>query len=564
MQGPLTTHGRPFAHAIVQQGFRDEVRADLRGKPIVIEQEDDAFTRLGLCWAVRDRALGSRIEGKADCMSFLNALVRHLEDDLITGLRDFSRTAMLDLLLRNHERALVDRDHWRRTSAAMIGLHGETPETYRTIAEHEFKLNAVFQATRILVEMAICECPLGEGHRPGKLDLALLMAKAGMLFEVGGWSDAIRWDMMQPELRLTPLGDVHANFDFHEEVVLPHARVTAENRITDAAASYAEHLQVRPPEISVAHRVEPEFAEAWTEQFGATIDQTRIFIDFVENLGATAKKAVLTLPLSRFRSIEAAGQKLEDDIAAKLLDALVLRTRHAWRDAPEGFDAKDLDPWRFRRRLSILRRPLLQIDNEPDPTIIVAPGMIRDGFMYMMANFHSGGFADHQLSPKMVRWKARMANSRGAAFTRDVAAALDAAGWQTATEVAVTKLMGRGFDRNYGDVDVLAWRATDGRVLAIECKDVQYRKTYGEIAEQLADFRGETRSDGKHDYLKKHLLRMDILGGDLDAVSRFTGVTPLTAVESHLMFRHPVPMEFALRTMAGKVTVSHFDKVKDI
>src|SRR3546814_11244252 len=98
------------------------------------------------------------------------------------------------------------------------------------------------------------------------------------------------------------------------------------------------------------------------------------------------------------------------------MDALTLVTRPHWRDIPEGFDAKDIHPWRFRRRLSMLRRPLLQIDEGADPTIIVSPGMIRDGFLYIMSNLYRGDFPDQQLSPKMRRWKARRADERGAAF----------------------------------------------------------------------------------------------------------------------------------------------------
>src|SRR3546814_4868039 len=86
--------------------------------------------------------------------------------------------------------------------------------------------------------------------------------------------------------------------------------------------------------------------------------------------------------------------------------------------------------------------------------------MIRDGFLYIMSNLYRGDFPDQQLSPKMRRWKARRADERGAAFSQDVAAALKAAGWEAATEVALTKLLGQGFGRN-GDVDVLAWRSEE-------------------------------------------------------------------------------------------------------
>jgi hypothetical protein len=60
-------------------------------------------------------------------------------------------------------------------------------------------------------------------------------------------------------------------------------------------------------------------------------------------------------------------------------------------------------------------------------------------------------------------------------------------------------------------VHVLAWNKSTGRVLAIECKDLQYRKTPGEIAEQLSDFRGEVDARGKRDYLRKHLDRMELI-----------------------------------------------------
>ena len=95
-------------------------------------------------------------------------------------------------------------------------------------------------------------------------------------------------------------------------------------------------------------------------------------------------------------------------------------------------------------------------------------------------------------------------------------------GWHAEVEVKVTKLLRRGFGKDHGDVDVLAWR-DNGRVLAIECKDVQFRKTLGEMAEQLSDFRGEIRSNGKRDELCKHLDRMEVIGQHPPLVAAYIG-----------------------------------------
>ena len=558
--GDQARHG----HAFAVRGFRDLVRPDLRGRVVTISLEDDALMRLGLGWSVRDRAAGARLAGDEECRPFLNALVRRLEDDLVADLRRFDRRSMLQALLRNHELAVFDRDLWQRTSAAMIGLHGSSPDTVSTITDHEMKLNAVFQGTRILIEIALCECPLDTGLRPAPLDLSLLTAKAGLLVHVGGWSDAMRWGLMRPELRITPLGDVHADLGFLDEIFMPHGRFMSESRIAGAVEAYAENMRDRPVEASVAHRLDPVFADAWEEQFGATFDQTRTLIEFIEGLGEEAGKAMIAIPRSRLNRVEVAGQRLDDAVAARLVDLFTLATRPSWREPPDGFPDRDRHPWRYRRRLSPLRRPLLRIDDAADPTILVAPGMVRDAVAYMLGNYLRGDFPDYQLSPKMKAWTKRSGGERGTVFAKEVAAALAEAGWRTEIEVKVTKLLSRGLDRDYGDVDVLAWRPDTSRVLIIECKDVQFRKTFGEIAEQLADFRGDKRENGKPDLLLKHLDRMDVIRRHLDAVSRFTEMPALADVESHLMFRHPVPMEFALKRLAEKVTVSRFDRIDGI
>lgn len=395
------------------------------------------------------------------------------------------------------------------------------------------------------------------------LDLTLLMAKAGLLAEIGGAPYAIHWDLMRPEIKIAPLGDVLANYDYVDDIVAPHGRLFNENLISDAVESYADNMEALPalPVGSVEDRLNPLFAEAWREQFGASVDETRAFVDFIENIGFVEEKATIAIPRSRLRGIEGVEGALDDMVAARLVDAMTLRSRSSWRETPSGFKDKDRFPWLLRRRLSFLRRPLLQLDEADDPTLLIAPGAVRESFAYTIHSFYRGNFHDDQLSPKMLKWKAKTAGERGTIFAKKVAEALSGDGWQTRVEIKVTELLGRGFDRDHGEVDVLAWRGADRRVLIIECKDVQFRKNIGEIAEQLADFRGEIRPNGKRDELRKHLDRMDIIRAHLNAVSRFTGIAPLHDVESHLMFKNPAPMEFALKRMSERVKVSHFARI---
>jgi hypothetical protein len=109
-------------------------------------------------------------------------------------------------------------------------------------------------------------------------------------------------------------------------------------------------------------------------------------------------------------------------------------------------------------------------------------------------------------------------------------------------------------DRDYGDVDVLAWHDQLSRVVVIECKDLMFAKTPGEIARQLREFRGTYDSHGQPDRLRRHLDRLELLQSNREAVSAYTG-NPDAVPESALVFRNVVPIEFLddARVKQGRV-----------
>jgi hypothetical protein len=176
-----------------------------------------------------------------------------------------------------------------------------------------------------------------------------------------------------------------------------------------------------------------------------------------------------------------------------------------------------------------------------------------------MRSFHSGEVPSWQTrSDEMRKWIGHSNHVHRTDFNSRVAVRMRELGWQAKAEVTVNQVLGRSLDRNYGDIDVLAWRPETGRVLVMECKDLHFNKTLGEVAEQLADFRGEIRPDGKRDPLRKHLDRLDILVEQKDTVARTLKLASPVQIEGHLVFRNPVPMRFAWERMANKIQLSLF------
>ncbi len=177
---------------------------------------------------------------------------------------------------------------------------------------------------------------------------------------------------------------------------------------------------------------------------------------------------------------------------------------------------------------------------------------------YALINYHRGDFPQWQLAPKMRSWRGKISDKRGTEFNTEVAERLRSLGWNARADVNMSAILGSAY-RALGDIDVLAWNPLTGRVLVIECKDVKFSKTMGEIAEQLADFRGELHADGKPDDLLRHLNRMEAIRAHLPELSKYLRLGAARAAEGHIVFRNPVPMQFAWEQLKARIGLHLFE-----
>src|SRR5205807_1644505 len=97
-------------------------------------------------------------------------------DETQATLKRYSREALLMRLVANHESIMVESQQWIRTARAIVALHNNAQETARVSANRVARFNAASLGTRILIEMALCECPVSGGDKAGQLDISRLMA----------------------------------------------------------------------------------------------------------------------------------------------------------------------------------------------------------------------------------------------------------------------------------------------------------------------------------------------------------------------------------------------------
>jgi hypothetical protein len=157
---------------------------------------------------------------------------------------------------------------------------------------------------------------------------------------------------------------------------------------------------------------------------------------------------------------------------------------------------------------------------------------------YLFENMRSAWLPEEFFrSKEMARYRGSVADAEGAGFTRETAQALQDIGWEVRTEVLMVTL---GAPQELGDLDIVAWRSGDDRLLLIECKRLQPARTIGEIAELLKQFRGETGDRlGRH--IRRYKWVQTHLTETLNALGMPKGVSSLLPL---LVTNREVPMRF--------------------
>ena len=545
-------------HAFAPQDFRDHLGESVPQKVVKVSRFDDAAIRLGLGWHGLPRP-GGTVKGRDECTRVLNAIIIAAEERFCEQLREYERHALIRRVVENHEASIIDKSRWERTSGAILDLTADPQKAREEVYESIAKANATSLASRIILEAALCECPVGNGFEVADFDLSNLMALAMVIHHLGGYSDAIRYEAMRPGIRISPAGEVQIDGSFFDAIVTPVGQSFASGQIDRSRRSYPELLH-DPEIVTEGHatsQMDVHFAAAWKVEMGVSLWDFRTSLEALENRLFDSGQAWEILPrpaLLRYLTEHV-------DCAEQFVASLELLPREGWKNIPPPYTDQDRQPWRFRRRLSVARRPILRLEPPPESDVMIVPGMIRDAFRVLLNNFYYGQYDLSSIASKEMRsWREHIVAKEAAEFEERVVTRLQELGWQAKRSAKFSLILSRKLSEDPGDIDVLAWHP-DGRVMLLECKDLQFAKTSSEIAKQLYKFRGKTDEKGRPDLLGKHLKRMELARQNVAAFRSHIKLNDVR-IDGALVFAHTVPMNFAAKRIGHTVTLLTYDQLE--
>ena len=511
-------------------------------KPVFLAHEDFVFAKLRLsegCTPVKSEA---SLMTKIECNDFLHKVVTKIWGQLRDILRQFDRTSVIRQALAVHESVLQDRDLWRRTAQAVIALYSPAENVFAVAQTQEEKRNQVALPARTILEMAICECPTSGGNQLSRWGLDEILAKAALLIEAATDSDAINSELVEPTVQLHANGEYTIDRRFHETVIRPFVSNNLREEYQGYASAYSKFYRRRTPaeRTRADETYSADFVRAFTMEFGLTPDEAIDGLQELMELAVECDSVVVQTTFGKLRERLLNKRSLSADACHAFVKTYGLFHRPAWDHPPAGFMKKDLYPWRFRRRLSAMVRPLLVFGEQDRDEVFYGAGTLQLGFSYLLERTEQGQLPGKEFfaTKQMRTYIGKVNEERGRAFTESVADMLRKRGWQARSEVQMTEI---GASAELGDIDVIGWKST-GEILLIECKRLQLARTIAEIAEVCSRFKGEAKDD-----LDKHLRRIAWVNQHTSNLKRIVGFTPdKDHIDARLVTNVDVPMRYLM------------------
>lgn len=525
--------------------------------PRLVKEEDTGWALFGLA-ALSDGQPRTTMQPK-DAVPLLQKSALRLWERIRPVLEGLNRESVVLRVMLNQEAVDKDRIEWRHTAGALLALHDQA-DVIGVHNEREYQRGVAGVASRAIAEMAICTSPVAGGLPITDIDFDQLMADVAVMLECASQCDAFYYELTSNPLPIAANGSYQFDRQFLEQIQRPFNDARGERLFRDAAADYADAFakaaadpaEVAPPIIDT------RLVAAMQDEFGLGFED---LFNFCQEFAEDALDA--GQPYLRLRRSEVMKRLVKDDRSGRVdaeraYHALTLRPRAQWDEAkPVGARARDWQPWRMNRKLSLTRRPLIQLDESDDPEVLIFP-ILMDRVVRRILDLVDGHLPAEMFdTPAMEQWIGTVVNDRGHAFNHSVAAVLRGLGFDAAPDQMMTRF---GGDRKLGDIDVLAWNTATGDVWAIECKRLQIDRTVAEIGERLSDYTvtGKKKS-GKRTAIQKHLDRVEFLRNDPRLLARQIGIDPARLkLRSALVTDRIVPMQFAKRMTMLVDRVSDF------
>ena len=382
----------------------------------------------------------------------------------------------------------------------------------------------------------------------------------------------INYDLFDTSMAILVSGRVGTGKEHQKEILEPFHETKINEDIQDSIDSYdnvyAQRLPVRGGDV-------PEFLDkAFKDEYNITFTKLCELMGTLSLFAFQLPTSFAKIPMnSLLAEVNNFDEQFSEEEFKIGMDFLTLVKRKKVEDIPPGFDSIDISPWRFNRRLSLLRRPFMVIENPNDPKnpwIYWGPRQVLRTRSYMAEQMQSGRFrvTDGGAVDKAL---GRIAGNKGDLLVQKVLKSIKSEDIEVHTSVWIGPNEDLYDPKDLGDVDVLIIHKGKKILYSLECKNMEPSRNIKEMVEELSKMMGSSCERG---LIQKHMDRDTWLKNNLGLVGKKFGLD-LTGYEVKSIFltaegmltpvlkKQNLPLPFVTRYELNKFGLDVLDEAAD-
>lgn len=510
------------------------------------------------------------IEGKKEKVQFLHGVVDVLLEKITQHVSEFNTFELIIRLINNHETLMYLREHNKMLDPAQILCFGESEEKKREILEEEQRLTESGLATRALIEfLSSTQDNKGQKH-PGNDDIENMLALMSDIVHFGGICDAIHLGVSDHVITKLPSGRYGIYDDGFLDSVGGFVSARTMELVNNAIEGFASRMdqlsasdtEKTPGRDPVYDKIDQAFLSDW----GVTFSNLLRVLYACYILAMKKRTSVIDIEVNELiRNLCEIITEMTQETALRCLQRLSLDKRDQYLTPPEGYDIKDIYPWCYNRELSFLRRSFVRYQ-------------MTDGTIHCLFGFRSCLQAGVNLADLLYSGRLKNGGSeigkllgyfegeKGKEFNETVRSYLSTLPglkvW--AYDVTIKQKGNLVAERDYGDIDVMAYDTTTNILYSIECKNTNTAKNIREMKNEMDEYlgRGENpETDRKRALVLKHLRRHKWLVEHTSQVMTFVGINQAPIVKSMMLTSEVIPTSY-LRKKDTPLSILNYGELR--
>lgn len=474
-----------------------------------------------------------------------NEFCHQVVNVLITALTEkvskFENEKLLNTLMRVYETLIQRREFNKIIIPAQIHCFGDLPKRINKLLNKESKLVITSLTLRCLIEYVASQ-PTSGTEIPSYDAIDELLAHMNLILDYGTRSDAINFKFDNPTIGLLKSGRIGiSDSPFHTklkqfEVDSTHANVDIYlDEFTEIFESTG--IEVSKDKIIT---LQAEVDKAFLDDWGVSLTHLHTLchcamIIAVENKLSVCKMTQVEL-ISNINRLAIIPH--EEIIIG--LERLTLVQRTEYLKAPDGFKNHDVYPWKYNKEFSYIRRPFIKIGTENSQYIWgMRNALDATNKLHSLLNqgrLKNGG-------PALKAVQGTITRIMGSRFRNNVLAWLKTNShfifWEH--EVTMSPAGHIKTEKNYGDIDILAYDKDSKTLFILECKRTTQAKNIHQMKQELDNYFGRNGNNGM---IQKHVERETALKDNLEKIKSFTGDIEINEIKSIIITSEVIPVYY--------------------